>query len=153
MSTKTTYQTKQKTQVLSYLETIPGQHVTAAQVFKQLSADGCAIGATTVYRCLERLVEEGLVNKYLIDANSPACFEYIGVRAQEETCCFHCKCEKCGKLIHLHCEELEEIAGHLSSEHHFKMDPFRTVFYGICEDCNARETEDRKEADAPSWQI
>ena len=57
MSTKTTYQTKQKTQVLSYLETIPGQHVTAAQVFKQLSADGCAIGATTVYRCLERLVE------------------------------------------------------------------------------------------------
>ncbi len=148
MAARTTYQTKQKTQVLAYLQTIPGQHVTAAQVFKQLSVQGSAIGATTVYRCLERLVEDGLVNKYIIDANSPACFEYVGTRPDQENCCFHCKCEKCGRLIHMHCEELEEIAGHLKAEHHFKMDPFRTVFYGLCEDC-CGEAPEKDAADLP----
>ena len=135
MTGKNSYQTKQKSQVLAYLQGIAGQHVTASQVFKQLSAQGSSIGATTVYRCLERLVEDGVVNKYIIDSNSPACFEYVGARQENENCCFHCKCEKCGRLIHLHCEELEEIAGHLSAEHHFKLDPFRTVFYGLCEEC------------------
>ena len=136
---KTTYQTKQKTQVLAYLQTIAGQHVTAAQVFAHLSAQGSSVGATTVYRCLERLVEDGVVNKYIIDSNSPACFEYVGAREEGETSCFHCKCERCGVLIHLHCEELNELAGHLSAEHHFRLDPFRTVFYGLCEDCSTKE--------------
>ena len=49
--------------------------------------------------------------------------------------CFHCKCEKCGKLIHLHCDEIEEMQMHLFSEHRFKMNPMRTVFYGLCEQC------------------
>ena len=47
------------------------------------------------------------------------------------------KCEKCGKLIHLHCDELEEIQTHILKEHRFKMDPMRTVFYGLCENCMA----------------
>ena len=54
---------------------------------------------------------------------------------QDGKVCFHCKCEKCGRLIHLKCEELSGIAGHLYSEHHFSLDPKRTVFYGICEKC------------------
>ena len=51
--------------------------------------------------------------------------------------CFHCKCEKCGKLIHLHCEELQEIQSHLLGEHGFQLDPRRTVLYGLCEGCRA----------------
>ena len=31
--------------------------------------------------------------------------------------------------------ELEEIQGHLYAEHRFKVNPRRTVFYGLCEDC------------------
>lgn len=136
MKAKAPYQTKQKALVMAYLETIPGKHVTAAQVYEHLKELDCAIGNTTVYRYLEKLVDEGIVNKYMIDANSPACFEYVG-KQLHLSCgsCFHCKCEKCGKLIHLHCEELEVIASHLQEEHRFTLNPLRTVFYGICEDC------------------
>ena len=44
-------------------------------------------------------------------------------------------CEKCGKLIHLHCEELEGIGEHLLKDHGFTLNSMRTVLYGICEDC------------------
>ena len=91
---------------------------------------------------MESLVDEGLINKYIIDGNSPACFEYVDQESHRGgEVCFHCKCEKCGKLIHLQCEELKEIGKHLSEEHGFKLNPMRTVFYGVCDDCRRKEED------------
>ena len=114
MSTKTKYKTKQRETLITYLEQTPGAHFTVSDICDYFREQGTPIGQSTVYRQLEQMVDEGLLNKYIIDAVSPACFEYIGPDAHHEgECCFHCKCEKCGKLIHLHCEELEEIQFHL----------------------------------------
>jgi ABC-type Zn uptake system ZnuABC Zn-binding protein ZnuA len=55
-------------------------------------------------------------------------FIYVGA-------CYHCKCEKCGKLIHLQCDEVENLRKHMMEHHSFEMNPVRTVFYGICSDC------------------
>ena len=138
MSTKTKYKTKQRETLIAYLEQIPGFHFTAGDICAYFRGQGTPIGQSTVYRQLEQMVDEGLLNKYIIDASSPACFEYIGEHVhQEGECCFHCKCEKCGKLIHLHCEELQEIQAHLQERHQFLLDPLRTVFYGLCESCRA----------------
>ena len=137
MNTRSKYKTKQREILLGYLETVPGVHITASDVCEYFKAQGAQIGQSTVYRQLESLVDEGIINKYIIDGNSPACFEYMGADSHEEAeVCFHCKCEKCGKLIHLHCDELEDIRVHLEQEHHFKMDPLRTVFYGLCDQCS-----------------
>ncbi len=136
MNTKLKYKTKQRDILLKYLETVPGVHITANDVCEYFKKQGANIGQSTIYRHLEGLVDEGIINKYIIDGNSPACFEYVG--ANSHICgnvCFHCKCEKCGKLIHLHCDEMEEIQEHLFKAHQFKMDPLRTVFYGLCEEC------------------
>ena len=130
------YRTRQREELMQFFRENAGTHLTAQDVGAHLKAEGSKIGQSTVYRELERLVDEGVLNKYIIDGNSPACFEYV--QPEEHHAgenCFHCKCEKCGKLIHLHCEELEELGGHLFTEHHFQMDPRRTVFYGICEEC------------------
>ncbi len=136
MSTKQIYKTKQREILIQYLEQVPGVHITVNDVCEHCRAVGAPIGQTTVYRQLEKMVDEGLVNKYTIDGSSAACFEYVpdaGTRDQEQ--CFHCKCEKCGKLIHLHCEELALIGEHLRKSHSFYLNPMRTVFYGLCEDC------------------
>jgi Fur family ferric uptake transcriptional regulator len=133
---KTMYKTRQREELLEYLKDLHGEHMTAAMVWEHFHANGSSIGKATIYRRLEQLVEEGLVYKYVIDANSPACFEYVPEESHEKhEVCFHCKCEKCGKLIHLHCEELEEIRAHLLAGHSFALDPLRTVFYGLCENC------------------
>lgn len=134
------YQTKQKKEILSYLQTISGEHFTAADVCNHFREEGKNIGTTTVYRQLDRLVEEGLVNKYFIDETSGACFEFID---REHQChkhqCYHCKCEKCGALIHMDCHEIEALQNHIREHHGFTIDPNRTVFYGICAACKARE--------------
>lgn len=136
MASGSNYKTKQREIMLSYLESRPGVHITAADVYDHFRAQGVTIGQSTVYRQLEKFVDEGILNKYILESGSSACFEYVGmsVHKKNETC-FHCKCEKCGKLIHLKCEELEEIQKHLYSEHKFKLNPLRTVFYGMCNEC------------------
>lgn len=135
------YKTKQREELIEYLETVPGEHITVTDVCDHFKGKGLPIGQTTVYRQLERMVDEGLVGKYIIDNGTSACFEYLGADAHEGApVCFHCKCEQCGVLIHLHCEELSGIAGHLLEEHGFALNPMRTVFYGLCEDCRKKET-------------
>ncbi len=136
MEGKPNYKTKQRAQLLDYLKTVPGQHITVNDVCDYLHRQGVTIGQTTVYRQMERMVDEGVVNKYLIDANSPACFEYVPEsKHMTKGICFHCKCEKCGKLIHMNCEALTGIQEHLMADHGFQLDPRRTVFYGICDAC------------------
>lgn len=136
MTGKSVYKTKQREELLEYLMTIPGQHITVNDICSHFQKEGRNIATATVYRQLEKMVDEGIVKKYIIDANSPACFEYS---PKEEECgqevCFHCKCEECGKLIHMHCEEVKEIQEHMRTEHGFYINPLRTVFYGLCEDC------------------
>ncbi len=135
-NTRPKYKTKQRSILLEYLETVPGIHFTAGDVCSYFKEHGDPIGQATIYRQLESLVDEGIINKYIIDANSPACFEYVGSDAHAEAeACFHCKCEKCGRLIHLHCDELKSIQAHLYDKHHFRLNPMRTVFYGLCEKC------------------
>ena len=136
MPTGTKYNTKQRAMLIEYMENWPEPHFTVNDVCDFFKKKGSPIGQTTVYRQLDRLVEEGLVNKYTLETGKSACFEYTGISKETHSrSCFHCKCEKCGKLIHMHCEDLESISSHLMAEHNFELDPFRTVFYGICENC------------------
>ena len=136
MNSKSKYNTRQKEILIRYLQSSESAHVSVADVCDYFKKQGEHIGQSTVYRQLERLVDEGVVNKYSFDSTSPACFVYVGAEAHvHEGVCFHARCEKCGKLIHLHCEELEGIGEHLLKDHGFTLNSMRTVLYGICEDC------------------
>ncbi len=134
MPSRTTYRTRQQEELLEYLRGTAGQHHTAAQIRDHFAAGGREIGLATIYRGLERLVGEGTVRRYVLETGDSACYEYVG---KDEDCAshFHCKCDRCGKLIHLECDELEEIRGHLLREHGFAWEAGRTVFYGLCENC------------------
>ena len=67
-----------------------------------------------------------------------ACYAYTGPGPEPaEPACYHCKCQQCGALIHLHCDEVEHLRLHMLDHHGFALDPRRTVFYGICEACRA----------------
>ncbi|MCR5153298.1 MAG: transcriptional repressor [Lachnospiraceae bacterium] len=129
------YKTKQREELIEFLSSKEGEHVTVNDVCKHLNESGKKIGTTTVYRGLEKLVDEGFVKKYVLDANSPACFEYINPLVHCGSTCFHLKCTKCGKLIHLHCDDLAETKEHILEHHGFSIDLQRTVFYGVCDKC------------------
>lgn len=130
---KQKYQTKQGSQLLAYLEQRQGIHITANDICQDFKEQGKSIGVATIYRHLERFAEEGLLIKYHIDGNSPACFEYHGKEETEPH--IHCKCEKCGVLIHLVCTHFQEMESHLSEHHAFFINQKKTVLYGLCPDC------------------
>lgn len=140
MGSRGQYKTRQRDEILAALKDLGSGHVTAGDVYAHLCAAGSQIGRTTVYRQLERLVDEGAVEKYVGEGRHSACFEYIGRDAHTTSgTCYHLRCERCGRLIHLSCDALEGICNHLLAEHGFVLDAKRTVFYGICEACGARE--------------
>lgn len=133
---KSAYRTKQQELIFSYLEETKGSHFTAEDIRVYFERKQITLGIATIYRQLEKLVTEGQVQKYYIDEHSASCFEYTGEKVSYDAeKHFHLKCQNCGKLFHVECEELAEIAEHLKCEHGFELNPFRTVFYGICKDC------------------
>ena len=113
-----------------------GQHVTVQEIREYFKDREIAVGTTTIYRQLEKLVKDGLVEKYVVAGTNSACFEYIGEsETSDYESCYHCKCEKCGKLIHIQCDEIECLSRHMTEHQDFQLDPKRTVFYGICNEC------------------
>ena len=135
---KLEYRTKQQDLLIEFLKKADRRHFTAAEISEHFKDFG--IGKATVYRQLEKLVDSGEVNKFFTGENAGACFEFVGGK-HEEGGCFHCRCEICGKLIHLHCDEISQVTAHMEKEHGFEINPFRTVFYGTCAECREKEVQ------------
>ena len=130
---KSVYKTRQQDLLLSFLKETKGSHFTAEDVKNHFALSDNPLGTATIYRQLEKFVVDGTVIKYFIDEKSAACYEYVG--ESEESRHFHIKCEKCGTLIHLDCSELSHLQTHLKEHHGITLNPLRTVFYGICAEC------------------
>ena len=127
------YKTKQRDLIIQFLEK-SGSHVTVAEICSYLDGENKSVGQATVYRQLEKMVDEGIVTKYTIESGLPACFEYAA-NSHSEGNCFHACCEVCGRLFHISCDELDSLGEHLNEHHGFRINPLRTVFYGVCADC------------------
>ncbi len=136
MPIKSTYHTRQREELLEYLREHRGKHFTAAQLKARFDAAGSSLGTATIYRYMDKLVLEGVVRRYQLDSGDSACYEYVGQEPAAECAThFHCKCEKCGTLIHMDCDELQAIKAHLLEHHGFQWNAGKTVFYGICDQC------------------
>ena len=134
MKRESGYNTKQKEKLLEYLISNKEKHTNVQEITAFLSAEGSPVGVATIYRQLDKLVEQGLVRKYAFDGKTSACYQYIEDNEQCRSH-FHLKCLSCGRLIHLDCEHLAELAHHIEEEHGFEIDYSQTVFYGRCGDC------------------
>ena len=127
------YSTKQHQAVLRCLEQRAEEALTAADLAEDLRRAGCPVGLATIYRQLERLEAAGRIHK--IQTEEGALYQYCPHPAHG---CFLLRCEDCGRVVHLDCGHLQTLYDHLASEHHFRVDPRRTVLTGRCQDC-ARE--------------
>ena len=129
------YQTKQRSEIQQFLLSHPEEHFTAEQLQAELKESG--ISRATLYRTLQVMLLEGKVRKYEAGEGQSACYQC----AMQPACAehYHMKCRSCGRLIHMQCDMLRDLEEHIMKEHHFRLDPARTVFYGICEQCQRRE--------------
>ena len=129
---KADYETKQKAAIIDFVKSSSG-HITAKDIVNNLKDRGEKISTATVYRRLEKLVDSGMLKKYITDM--VACYQYSNNCHKN---CFHLKCTDCGTLFHIDCKVLDSIAPHILKHHSFILDNRRTVMYGQCEKCAAQ---------------
>lgn len=132
------YNTRHRQEIVDYLESTQGEHVIVSDVCAEMAKRGVKVGTTTVYRQMERLVEEGIVTRFTSFPGEPACYQYVGDKS-EEVGHYHFKCKKCGRLLHISCHEFGHCMEHIKIDHGFEVDMTQTVFIGLCKEC--RDTE------------
>ena len=126
------YNTKQKTVIEEIIEIMADKHFTAEDILNEAKVQGKNIGLTTVYRHLDKMVAGGTLRKYIAEAGESACYQKAKNCGEH----FHLKCTSCGKLFHLSCQKLNVLSQHIDNEHEFLIDAGKTVFYGLCKECD-----------------
>lgn len=128
------YRTAARRGITEYLMENADRSVTVGDIMNGLKKDSLDINASTVYRYLSRLTEEGLVNKYMSERGDSALYQYAG----KARCCsehLHLQCKNCGRVIHLDCDFMDEITEHIMEHHGFEIVCRGSVLYGLCDRC------------------
>lgn len=61
------YHTRQKAMIYQYILDNRQRHITATDIASFLAAEGTPVGIATIYRYLDKLVEQGEIRKYIMD--------------------------------------------------------------------------------------
>ncbi len=142
MPARSGYATKQRALVMARLENSTDRYQTVDELFDALRREGLSIGRTTVYRTLEKLVDEGLVSKVASTRGGSAHYRLAGSDHEQG----QLLCIECGRALPLDCDMLGEFAEHIRAHHGFAIDQHRTVLCGVCPDCQRTHGIDPKEA-------
>ena len=129
-----TRNTKQKRKVLDYLEKHKNKHITIEEIQKEIEGE---VGTTTIYRIINKLVEEGKVTKMPLNKQG-FCYQY-NEEKDEPHKQYHLVCEKCGKLVHFESNELEIAKKEALQKEDFCINLDKVIFYGKCSKCNKKQ--------------
>ena len=134
------YKTKQQSAIKECLEMHKDGYVTVMDIENYLKENDCQVGLT-IYRHLEKMEKDGIVTKFSVEGQPGACFQYIEQGENQD--CFYIKCEECGEVTKMECHHLAELYSHVNADHHFSINPKKTIFYGKCEKCGKCEEKNK----------
>ena len=122
------YNTKQKDKILSVIKNIKNEF-TIKDIYEKLEGQ---IGLTTIYRYIDKLVNDGIVNKTISDDNVTY-YQYLEKCDHDNH--FYLKCEICKDMKHIDCDCINELYNHIKDEHSFKLNKEKIIINGICKKC------------------
>ncbi len=101
------YMTSHKKRILDFLIRNRSRHFTIEEIIDALSADCEKPGKSTVYRQISSLLSDGVIRRF--EAPEQNCFVYQYAAGADCEHHFHLKCSRCGKLLHMECDQLDEV--------------------------------------------
>lgn len=125
---KEIYKTKQKDIILSIIEKKKNEF-TIKDIYEEVKDK---VGLTTIYRLVDKLVEEKKINK-TISSDNITYYQYLEECNHSNH--FYLKCDKCGNLIHIDCDCIEELTSHILKEHKFIPNKEHIIINGLCNKC------------------
>ena len=136
MSQNQNYQTKNKKRIWEFVLTQKDTQFSANDVYRHFMAGDKSISMPTIYRQLDKLTEQGSLQKYRTGESDTAFYYYVG-EGEGDHLQPLMKCTACGQTIPLKCHAVERLADHVRTEHHFYIELGNTTLYGKCAQCMA----------------
>ena len=121
--------TRQKQIIQSIIEG-PGKHMTAEEVAAVLKETEPGIGMATVYRNLNQLCEEGMIQKLILN--------HVHVYDGNPNPHDHFVCIRCGRIIDLDCVD-QKLIRKTEMDLDIRILRSFTVCEGICRKCGTEE--------------
>ena len=121
--------TVQRAAIWDVLTAAPDLHLDAESVASQVRARLPQVNASTVYRTLDVLVEEGLVVRTDL-GDDRAYFEPTHEHRHH-----HLVCESCGTVQHVHDEALASLGERLERSSGFRLGKRELTLFGVCTSC------------------
>jgi Fur family ferric uptake transcriptional regulator len=124
--------TKQGAAVRDALQTAGGFR-SAQDVYALLRADGGSVGLSTVYRHLQSLVEDGVVD-VIHTPDGEATYRFCGTAADQRHH-HHLVCRGCGRTEEIEGRAVERWAGEIARAHGYQDVDHTVELFGRCPNC------------------
>ncbi|PSB02160.1 Fur family transcriptional regulator [Merismopedia glauca] len=125
--------TPNQTKILHLLKHL-NQAISAQDLYIELRHQGQSMGLATVYRSLEALKLEGVVQVRTL-ANGESLYSC----SQEDR--HHLTCLQCGASIPIHECPVHELENQLQQSHQFKIFYHTLEFFGLCDRCSLSQSD------------
>ncbi len=119
---------KSAIKLIDVLERVGG-FASAQQIHRLLLRSGDSIGLTTVYRALQTLVDDKIVDQLRRD-DGEAIYRLCGQNHHH-----HLVCKSCGATVEIEGSAIEKWAGLMAKEYGYREVGHLAEIFGICPEC------------------
>lgn len=123
------YQTQQRKLLLDFLKKHHDKPFFVEQIAQSLEG----ISISSVYRNINLMVNEGLVERFQQKGSRKFLYQYLG----DSDCAahLHLKCDICGNILHMDNSLTVKIARIVKQSSNFQLDSSKTFLFGSCTTC------------------
>jgi Fur family transcriptional regulator, ferric uptake regulator len=107
----------------------------AQDVYARLRTEGGNVGLSTVYRHLQSLVDDGVVD-VIQTPDGEATYRYCGERGDSHHH-HHLVCRHCGRTEEIEGRAVERWAGEVADKHGFAEVDHTVELFGVCPSCTS----------------
>jgi Fur family ferric uptake transcriptional regulator len=126
-----TRQTQSQERILNLLKVL-NRPLSAQEMYVELRTHRQTMGLATVYRALEALKLEGVVQDRKL-SNGESLYSLV----QQDR--HHSTCLQCGESIVIEDCPVHQLESQLQTEHQFKVYYHTLEFFGLCDDCQVSQ--------------
>ena len=129
-----TYNTEQRSVLLSFLTENPDKTFSAKEIAQALA--GKNISKSSVYRNLAELEAEQKIKRVTKAGSKESFYQFYDNSECKNH--IHLSCTKCGKIFHLESEQTEKLVNEVEQADGFEISRAETTLYGVCKDCGIK---------------
>ncbi len=123
--------TRSRASVITALGEHPGQHLTVEDVHRAAAVADPTLHLSSVYRTLEALCQLGVVQHIHLGHGATA-YHLSAIHGTH----LHAQCARCGAVLDLPGDLLDDVAARLAAELRFTLDATHVALSGLCADCS-----------------